>query len=93
MSYVSSVSLQRTNAQDIPNTSFANPESFSSSTTKSKQTAGIPAALALLDEGRKGKKKQTANVRNLLMYKKTLAEYLDELVSLVLLVTIESIQG
>ena len=43
-----------------------------------------------MDEGRKGKKKQTANVRNLLMYKKTLAEYLDELVSLALRATIDS---
>ena len=57
---------------------------------KAKQSLGIPAALALMDEGRKGKKKQTANVRNLLMYKKTLAEYLDELASFALRATIDS---
>ena len=51
------------------------------STTTKTLPAGLPASIALVDDTKRNKKKQTTNVRNLLMYKKSLAEYLDETVS------------
>ncbi|KAH8090791.1 hypothetical protein HD553DRAFT_303381 [Filobasidium floriforme] len=72
--------LERTNAQDVPATSFASPISLQETIKPTKAApAGLPASLAMIDDTKKNKKKQTTNVRNLLMYKKSLAEYLDEL--------------
>jgi hypothetical protein len=73
--------MQRTNAQDVPTTSFASPVSLHETKPTKAAPAGVPASVPLLDDTKKNKKKQTTNVRNLLMYKKSLAEYLDEIVS------------
>lgn len=74
--------MQRTNPTDIPVSSFV-PSTSTADPKSSLSLAGMhglmlpPGALA----GDKGKKKQTGNVRKILYAKKSLKDWLEELVS------------
>jgi zinc finger HIT domain-containing protein 1 len=68
--------MQRTNSTDIPATSFI-PSGSAKQSDPSSEFAGI----VLPSTGDKGRKKQSGNVRKILYAKKSLKDWLEELVS------------